>query len=60
MRLASARHDHWRVHLAARADCARQLGSRRQGDGWDSSGSQLVDRLWIYEYDAWAEAVALT
>src|SRR5215469_12123093 len=37
-----------------------QLGSRRQGAGWDSSGSQLIDRLWIYEYDAWAEAVALT
>ena len=37
-----------------------QLGSRRQGAGWDSSGSQLVDRRWIYEYDAWAEAVALT
>jgi salicylate hydroxylase len=36
-----------------------QLGSRRQGAGWDSSGSQLVDRRWIYEYDAWAEAVAL-
>jgi salicylate hydroxylase len=37
-----------------------QLGSRRQGAGWDSSGSQLVDRRWIYEYDVWAEAVALT
>jgi salicylate hydroxylase len=37
-----------------------QLGSRRQGAGWDSSGRQLVDRRWIYEYDAWAEAVALT
>ena len=36
-----------------------QLGSRRQGAGWDSSGSQLVDRRWIYEYDAWAEAAAL-
>jgi salicylate hydroxylase len=36
-----------------------QLGSRRQGAGYDSSGSQLVDRRWIYEYDAWAEAVAL-
>jgi len=35
-------------------------GSRRQGAGYDSSGSQLVDRRWIYEYDAWAEAVALT
>jgi salicylate hydroxylase len=37
-----------------------QLGSRRQGAGYDSSGSQLVDRRWIYEYDVWAEAVALT
>jgi len=36
-----------------------QLGSRRQGAGYDSSGSQLVDRRWIYEYDAWAEAAAL-
>ena len=37
-----------------------QLGSRRQGAGWDSSGSQLVDRRWIYDYDAWAEAIART
>jgi salicylate hydroxylase len=37
-----------------------QLGSRRQGTGYDSSGRQMVDRRWIYEYDAWAEAVALT
>jgi salicylate hydroxylase len=37
-----------------------QLGSRRQGAGYDSSGSQLIDRRWIYVYDAWAEAVALT
>ena len=37
-----------------------QLGSRRQGAGYDSSGSQLIDRRWIYEYDAWAEAIALT
>ena len=37
-----------------------QRGSRRQGAGYDSSGSQLVDRRWIYEYDAWAEAAALT
>ena len=50
------------VYEALRRDrTARvQLGSRRQGAGWDSSGSQLVDRRWIYEYDAWAEAVALT
>jgi salicylate hydroxylase len=37
-----------------------QLGSRRNGAGYDSSGRQLTDRRWIYEYDAWAEAVALT
>jgi salicylate hydroxylase len=37
-----------------------QLGSRRTGAGYDSSGSQLTDRRWIYDYDAWAEAVALT
>jgi salicylate hydroxylase len=37
-----------------------QAGSRRQGAGYDSSGSQLIDRRWIYEYDAWAEAAALT
>ncbi len=37
-----------------------QLGSRRQGAGWDSSGRQLVDRRWIYAYDAHAEAAALT
>ena len=36
-----------------------QLGSRRNGAGYDSSGSQLTDRRWIYEYDAWAEAAAL-
>jgi hypothetical protein len=29
-----------------------QLGSRRAGAGYDSSGSQLTDRRWIYEYDA--------
>ena len=37
-----------------------QVGSRRNGAGYDSSGSQLTDRRWIYEYDAWAEAAALT
>jgi salicylate hydroxylase len=37
-----------------------QLGSRRQGAGYDSSGSHLVDRRWIYDYDAHAEAAALT
>jgi hypothetical protein len=35
-------------------------GAGRSERGWDSSGSQLIDRRWIYEYDAWAEAVALT
>jgi len=37
-----------------------QQGSRRQGAGWDNSGRQLIDRRWIYDYDAWAEAIALT
>ncbi len=37
-----------------------QLGSRRTGAGYDRSGRQLTDRRWIYEYDAWAEAAALT
>ncbi len=37
-----------------------QIGSRRNGAGYDSSGSQLTDRRWIYEYDAQAEAAALT
>lgn len=36
-----------------------QLGSRRNGAGYDSSGSQLTDRRWIYDYDAWAEAAVL-
>jgi salicylate hydroxylase len=36
-----------------------QLGSRRNGAGYDSSGSQLTDRGWIYGYDAEAEARAL-
>jgi salicylate hydroxylase len=36
-----------------------QLGSRRNGAGYDSSGSELTDRRWIYEYDAWVEAAAL-
>ena len=35
-----------------------QVGSRRNGAGYDSSGSQLTDRRWIYEYDARAEAAA--
>jgi salicylate hydroxylase len=52
--------------LAAYQDLRRdrtaavQLGSRRTGAGYDSSGSRLTDRRWIYDYDAWAEAVALT
>jgi salicylate hydroxylase len=37
-----------------------QLGSRRNGAGYDSSGRQLTDRRWIYDYDAQAEAAALT
>ena len=36
-----------------------QVGSRRNGAGYDSSGSQLTDRRWIYEYDAGAEAAAV-
>jgi 2-polyprenyl-6-methoxyphenol hydroxylase-like FAD-dependent oxidoreductase len=52
--------------LAAYQDLRRdrtarvQLGSRRTGAGYDSSASRLTDRRWIYEYDAWAEAVGLT
>ncbi len=53
---APAAHEGLRRDRTARV----QLGSRRQGAGYDSSGSQLIDRRWIYEYDAWAEAVALT
>ena len=37
-----------------------QLGSRRNGADYDRSGRRLTDRRWIYEYDAWAEAAALT
>jgi salicylate hydroxylase len=37
-----------------------QLGSRRTGAGYDSSASQLADQRWIHDYDAWAEAAALT
>jgi salicylate hydroxylase len=37
-----------------------QAGSRHNGAGYDSSGRQLTDRRWIYEYDARAEAAALT
>jgi salicylate hydroxylase len=36
-----------------------QVGSRRNGAGYDSSGSQLTDRRWIYEYDAGTEAATL-
>ena len=52
--------------LAAYEDLRRdrtarvQRGSRRNGAGYDSSGRQLTDRRWIYEYDAGAEAAALT
>ncbi|MGH2927461.1 MAG: FAD-dependent monooxygenase, partial [Solirubrobacteraceae bacterium] len=35
-----------------------QLGSRRNGAGYDSSGNQLTDRRWIYGYDAGAAASA--
>jgi salicylate hydroxylase len=33
-----------------------QLGSRRNGAGYDSSGTQLQNRKWIYDYDAEAAA----
>jgi salicylate hydroxylase len=36
-----------------------QLGSRRNGAGYDSSGSTLTDRRWIYDHDAGAEAAAI-
>lgn len=36
-----------------------QIGSRRNGAGYDSAGSQLTDRSWIYGHDARAEALAL-
>jgi salicylate hydroxylase len=53
---ALARYEDLRRQRTARV----QLGSRRNGAGYDSSGRQLTDRRWIYEYDAWAEAAALT
>jgi salicylate hydroxylase len=37
-----------------------QAGSRHNGAGYDSSGSQLTDRRWIYQHDAGAEAAART
>jgi salicylate hydroxylase len=52
---ALARYEELRRERTARV----QLGSRRNGAGYDSSGSELTDRRWIYEYDAWAEAAAI-
>jgi salicylate hydroxylase len=52
---ALARYEELRRERTARV----QFGSRRNGAGYDSSGSTLTDRRWIYEYDAWAEAVAI-
>jgi salicylate hydroxylase len=52
---ALARYEQLRRERTARV----QLGSRRNGAGYDSSGSTLTDRRWIYEYDAWAEAAAI-
>jgi salicylate hydroxylase len=52
---ALARYQELRRERTARV----QLGSRRNGASYDSSGSQLTDRRWIYEYDAWAEAAAI-
>jgi salicylate hydroxylase len=37
-----------------------QVGSQRTGAGYDSSASELTDRRWIYDYDAWAEAAAIS
>jgi len=36
-----------------------QIGSRRNGAGYDSSGAELTDRSWIYSYDARAHALEL-
>jgi salicylate hydroxylase len=52
---ALARYEELRRERTARV----QLGSRRNGAGYDSSGSELTDRRWIYEYDAWVEAAAI-
>jgi salicylate hydroxylase len=52
---ALARYENLRRERTARV----QLGSRRNGAGYDSSGSELTDRRWIYEHDAWAAAAAL-
>jgi 2-polyprenyl-6-methoxyphenol hydroxylase-like FAD-dependent oxidoreductase len=52
---ALARYEKLRRERTARV----QRGSRRNGAGYDSSGSQLTDRSWIYSYDAEAEARAL-
>jgi salicylate hydroxylase len=53
---ALTRYEELRRERTARV----QIGSRRNGAGYDSSGSELTDRRWIYEYDAWAEATAAT
>jgi salicylate hydroxylase len=50
-----ARYEELRRERTARV----QLGSRRNGAGYDSSGRELTDRRWIYDYDASAEAAAL-
>ena len=52
---ALARYEQLRRERTARV----QLGSRRNGAGYDSSGGALTDRRWIYEYDAQAEAAAI-
>jgi salicylate hydroxylase len=52
---ALARYEELRRERTARV----QLGSRRNGAGYDSSGRQLTDRRWIYDYDAGAEAAAI-
>jgi salicylate hydroxylase len=52
---ALARYEELRRERTARV----QLGSRRNGAGYDSSGRELTDRRWIYDYDAGAEAAAI-
>jgi salicylate hydroxylase len=52
---ALSRYEELRRERTARV----QIGSRRNGAGYDTSGSELTDRRWIYSYDAWAEAAAV-
>ena len=45
--------------VAAGADGAHPGWLAADRAGYDSSGSDLIDRQWIYEYDAEAEAAAI-